>query len=116
MRPFTPGTQKHSISDTTPQRHCAPTNPQTSPNAEADHLVALGRDHLIKSDVVDSDTGDIVSSKERTSSGYFLPRRGLDAVVARLEARIARWAQVPVGHGEPFHLLRYNPAEEYVSS
>jgi hypothetical protein len=32
-----------------------------------------------------------------------------------LEERIARWVQVPVGNGEPFHVLRYNPGEEYTA-
>jgi hypothetical protein len=35
--------------------------------AEADHIIELGATHLIESDVVDSDTGNIIKSKERTS-------------------------------------------------
>lgn len=45
-------------------------------------------------------------SEHRTSSGTFLPRGG-DAVVADIEARIARWTLMPVGNGEPLQVLRY---------
>ncbi|GBF91300.1 hypothetical protein Rsub_03620 [Raphidocelis subcapitata] len=83
--------------------------------AECDHLASLAAPHLAKSDVVDSDTGEVVQSRERTSSGWFLPRRRADSVVAELEERIARWAQIPASNGEPFHILRYNPKEEYTA-
>ncbi|KAI8476888.1 MAG: hypothetical protein J3K34DRAFT_516155 [Monoraphidium minutum] len=82
---------------------------------ECDHLVKLGALHLTKSDVVNSDTGDIMRSQERTSSGAFLPGRRIDPVVKAVEERIARWAQLPLHHGEPFHILRYNPSEEYTA-
>ncbi|KIZ01824.1 hypothetical protein MNEG_6137 [Monoraphidium neglectum] len=60
---------------------------------EADHVLELGAARLVRSDVVDTQTGVIIRSKERTSSGAFLPGRNLDPVVRELEARIARWVQ-----------------------
>jgi hypothetical protein len=48
-----------------PARRSPPTNPTTL--AEADHLIALGAARLTKSDVVDSDTGEIIRSADRTS-------------------------------------------------
>lgn len=82
---------------------------------EYEHLIKLGAEHLTQSDVVDSDTGTIVRSKERTSSGAFLPSRRMDPIVTTLEERIARWTHIPLKHGEPFHILRYNPTEEYTA-
>jgi prolyl 4-hydroxylase len=62
----------------------------------------------------------------RTSSGCFLPRGDLEsswspspssqasrALVASVEQRIAHVAGLPVNHGEPCQVLRYNPGEAY---
>ncbi|KAF8069462.1 P4H3 [Scenedesmus sp. PABB004] len=73
---------------------------------------AQARPHVKKSEVVDSDTGEFMLSKERTSSGAFL-RRGQTDVVASLERRLAEWTMLPVENGEPFHILHYQEGEEY---
>ena len=53
-----------------------------------------------------------VESSVRTSSGTFLRATG-DPVLERIEERIAAWAQIPVEHGEPFYLLRYEIGQYY---
>ena len=45
-------------------------------------------------------------NSHRTSTSVFL-KRGEDAVVARVEARLARHAHLPASHGEPFEVLHY---------
>lgn len=52
--------------------------------------------NLEKSMVADNESGKSVSSNVRTSSGSFLSRRQ-DAIVARIEKRIAAWTFLPEG-------------------
>lgn len=40
-------------------------------------------------------------------------RRGHDAVVAGIEARIAEWTRLPPDHGEPIQVLRYQNGQKY---
>ncbi|KAL5209659.1 hypothetical protein ABZP36_005282 [Zizania latifolia] len=55
---------------------------------------------MLKSMVVDSDSGKNVMSDVRTSSGMFLSKKQ-DEVVERIEERIAAWTLLPLGmHGE----------------
>ncbi|CAI5504237.1 unnamed protein product [Closterium sp. Naga37s-1] len=67
---------------------------------------------MVKSTVVDSDSGGSYSSKIRTSSGSFLSR-GSDEVVASIETRISDFSQLPVDHGEAIHVLHYEASQEY---
>jgi prolyl 4-hydroxylase len=79
---------------------------------ECDHLVSISTAGLSKSGVVDAETGGSLISDIRTSSGAFVGR-GQDAVVARIEARIAAWSQIPEDHGEAIQVLRYEKSQEY---
>merc|ERR1712107_117381 len=72
---------------------------------ECDYWIQAGlRNGIERSRVVDEKQD--VESSVRTSSGTFLRATG-DPVLERIEERIAAWAQIPVEHGEPFYLLRY---------
>lgn len=79
---------------------------------ECDHLIALAKNGLSKSGVVDAETGGSTVSNIRTSSGAFVGR-GASAVVAGIEARIAAWSQVPIEHGEAIQVLKYEKSQEY---
>jgi hypothetical protein len=79
---------------------------------ECDHLVSISTAGLSKSGVVDAETGGSLISDIRTSSGAFVGR-GQDGVVARIEARIAAWSQIPEDHGEAIQVLRYEKSQEY---
>lgn len=81
-------------------------------DAEADHLVSLARPHMRTSQIVDSKTGKLFASDARTSKGHFLTR-AQDAVVARIERRIAAWTQLPPENGETLHILEYSKTEQY---
>lgn len=38
---------------------------------------------------------------------------GMNKMIERLEQRIASWSQIPVSHGEPIQVLRYEIGQEY---
>ena len=37
----------------------------------------------------------------------------MNKMITRLEQRIASWSQIPVSHGEPIQVLRYEIGQEY---
>eukprot|EP00775_Hariotina_reticulata_P003103 gene3103-biopygen4754 len=80
-------------------------------HTEADHLINLAQDRLVKSTVLGA-FGISSPSNVRTSAGASL-RRGHDATVAAIEHRIAQYTKAPVSHGEGLHVLRYEIGEEY---
>ena len=79
---------------------------------ECDLLIAHSRPNMRKSGVVDAKSGGSSLSDIRTSTGSFVPS-GMNPTITRLEDRIAAWSQIPVSHGEPIQVLRYEPGQEY---
>lgn len=79
---------------------------------ECEHLKKLARNKLEKSMVADNESGKSVLSEIRTSSGMFIAR-GQDAIVNRIEERIATWSFIPKEHGEALQVLRYQNGEKY---
>lgn len=80
---------------------------------ECDRLIRLSAGKLRRSEVVDQATGGFTVSQVRTSEGTWF-ERGENAVVQRLEARIAALTGVPVDHGEPLQILHYGTGGEYL--
>lgn len=80
--------------------------------AECDELIAQARDRLAPSSVVNVATGDYDLHPHRTSSGTHFAR-GENALIQRIESRIARLLEFPVNHGEPIQILHYAPGAEY---
>ncbi len=79
---------------------------------ECDELVALARERLARSETVHSETGGTEINSARTSDGMFFTRAE-NALVGRIEARIALLLNWPVDHGEGLQVLRYAPGAEY---
>ncbi|MDE2204562.1 MAG: 2OG-Fe(II) oxygenase [Burkholderiaceae bacterium] len=79
---------------------------------ECDQLIALGRNRLKRSPVVNPDTGEENLISARTSQGGMF-QVGEHPLIARIEARIAQAVGVPVEHGEGFQVLNYQPGGEY---
>lgn len=79
---------------------------------ECDELVALSRERLARSETVHSATGGTEVNAARTSDGMFFARAE-NALVRRIEARIAALLNWPVDHGEGVQVLRYAPGAEY---
>lgn len=79
---------------------------------ECDALVAMGRERLRPSPVLDMDTGADRKHEARTSEGMFF-RRGENELCALIEHRLAALVDWPVENGEGLSLLRYLPGAEY---
>lgn len=79
---------------------------------ECAHLKTIARDQLEPSRVVDNATGDPTVKQYRTSRHMFLPLHH-DAVVARIEAKIACLLQIPFEYGDGLQILNYLPGQEY---
>lgn len=79
---------------------------------EADYLVQLAKPHMLKSEVVDNETGKSQPSEVRTSSGMFL-NKGEDEIIDRIESRIAKYTAIPKENGEGLQILHYQASEQY---
>lgn len=79
---------------------------------ECDALIAEASPRMKRSLTVQTSTGGEEVNADRTSDGMFF-KRGESAVVARVEARIARLLNWPVLHGEGLQVLHYLPGAEY---
>ena len=79
---------------------------------ECDALVAMGRERLRPSPVLDMETGVDAVHASRTSDGMFF-RRGENALCERIERRLAALVDWPLENGEGLQLLRYGPGAEY---
>jgi len=79
---------------------------------ECEALIAAARERLARSLTVETQTGGEAVNADRTSDGMFF-ERGENAVVSRLEARIAALLRWPVEFGEGLQVLRYSPGAQY---
>jgi prolyl 4-hydroxylase len=79
---------------------------------ECDELIELSRGKLARSSVVNNETGAYDIHPHRTSKGTYF-NRGENALIRRIEARIADLVQFPEENGEPIQILHYEPGGEY---
>lgn len=79
---------------------------------ECEQLIAMSRDKLARSSVVNSETGSYDVHPHRTSSGTYF-QRGENELVQRIERRIAELISYPMEKGEPIQILHYAPGGEY---
>lgn len=79
---------------------------------ECDELVRLSQGKMKASEVVDRESGGSYQSSVRKSEGSHF-ERGENALVQRIEARIAALVGLPVNRGEPLQMLHYGPGGEY---
>ena len=80
--------------------------------SECEHIVRVASPQLTRSTVVDGHGGGIVDPI-RNSAGMFIRRRS-DAVIARVENRLANITMIPVGNQEDMQVLRYEPGQHYL--
>lgn len=80
---------------------------------ECDALVARASPRLLRSATVNLDTGKDEVHDARTSEGTWF-RRGEDALILAIEARIAALTGCPPERGEGLQVLRYGPGAQYV--
>ena len=79
---------------------------------ECQALIAAAKPRLQRSLTVAVETGGDEVHDDRTSEGMFFSRAET-AIVARIEARIAKLLGWPVENGEGLQVLRYRPGAEY---
>ncbi|MBA3563722.1 MAG: SEL1-like repeat protein [Gammaproteobacteria bacterium] len=79
---------------------------------ECDHLIAIGTPFLMPSKVI-TKTGLHEQADARTSQEMALQDQIKDLVVWNVEQRLARFAALPVQHGEPLMILHYGRGDEY---
>ncbi|QCD82115.1 prolyl 4-hydroxylase [Vigna unguiculata] len=80
---------------------------------ECEYLINIAKPNMKRSTVIETETGIIKTSSERTSFGTLLAR-GLDKTVRNIEKRIADFTHVPVENGEALQIVHYEVGEEYV--
>jgi len=83
-------------------------------DAECEKLIQLTSGRMKSSEVVDRKSGGSYQSNVRKSEGCHF-NRGENAVVQRVEQRIATLTGVPVDCGEPLQMLHYGVGGEYLA-
>lgn len=81
-------------------------------HAECTALVDAAKPRLKRSLTVDVQTGGHEIHPDRSSQGMFF-EPAENALVAAVEARIAKLLQWPANHGENLQVLRYPPGAQY---
>uniref|UniRef100_A0A7C8ZAP9 procollagen-proline 4-dioxygenase n=1 Tax=Opuntia streptacantha TaxID=393608 RepID=A0A7C8ZAP9_OPUST len=79
---------------------------------ECQHLITIAKSELKRSAVADNDSGNSQVSEVRTSSGAFI-NKAKDAIVERIEEKIAIWTFLPKENGEDIQVLRYEEGQKY---
>lgn len=80
---------------------------------ECTYLRTAANSSLVPSTVVDAATGGSVPSRVRTSSGMWFAK-GQDAVISRIEERIALVTMIPPENGEGIQVLKYINGQQYM--
>lgn len=80
---------------------------------ECDYLIDRAQPELRPSFVVDPASGGHMPHPTRTSSGMNFDPTMEDAVVHQVNRRLAAVTSTDVACGEPLHVLRYAPGQEY---
>lgn len=81
--------------------------------AECDQLIALSTPRLAPSTIVDPASGMDTMSAARSSDGMFF-RPQENALVERIDRRLAQLMQLPLENGEGLQVLRYRSGAESV--
>ena len=79
---------------------------------ECEALIEASQPRLLRSRTVDTQTGGEALNRDRTSDGMFFTRSE-NAVVQRVEMRVARLLRWPVQNFEGMQVLRYRPGAQY---
>ncbi len=80
--------------------------------AECEALIDAAKPRLLRSRTIDTQTGSEALNRSRTSDGMFFTRFE-NAIVQRVELRVARLLRWPVQNFEGMQVLRYRPGAQY---
>lgn len=81
-------------------------------SAECEALIEAAQPRLLRSRTIDTQTGSEALHRDRTSQGMFFSRAE-NAIVQRVEARVARLLRWPVKNFEGLQVLRYRRGAQY---
>ncbi|RZB60729.1 putative prolyl 4-hydroxylase 10 isoform B, partial [Glycine soja] len=79
---------------------------------ECEYLINTATPNMLKSLVIDNESGEGIETSYRTSTEYVV-ERGKDKIVRNIEKRIADVTFIPIEHGEPLHVIRYAVGQYY---
>eukprot|EP00775_Hariotina_reticulata_P001675 gene1675-2018_t len=79
---------------------------------ECQHIIDIATPKMEESSVVDNETGKSKKSTVRTSTGAFFGR-GEDAVLRKIEKRVAQVTMIPMEHQEGLQVLHYTNGQKY---
>ncbi len=80
---------------------------------ECDYIIAEAKDKLVRSAVIDPETGEDSIDDVRTSYGMDFQYHQ-DPILTNIENRIASYTQVPVEYGEALQVLNYGVGAEFI--
>jgi len=80
--------------------------------AECEALVDAAQPRLLRSRTIDTQTGGEALNRDRTSDGMFFTRAE-NAIVQRVELRVAKLLRWPVQNFEGMQVLRYQSGAQY---
>jgi prolyl 4-hydroxylase len=80
---------------------------------ECDGLIAQAEGRMEDSKIFDQSNGALVVDPTRSSRSCAI-RRGDGELVRRIESRIAKLTDMPVGFGENLQIVQYAPGGEYI--
>ena len=80
--------------------------------AECEALIEAAKPRLLRSRTINTQTGAEALNRHRTSDGMFFTRFE-NAIVQRVELRVARLLRWPVQNFEGMQVLRYRPGAQY---
>ena len=80
--------------------------------AECEALIEAATPRLLRSHTVDTRTGGEALNRDRTSDGMFFTRSE-NAIVQRVEMRVAKMLRWPAQNFEGLQVLRYRPGAQY---
>ncbi|MFT5534698.1 MAG: prolyl 4-hydroxylase [Burkholderiaceae bacterium] len=79
---------------------------------ECDAIAAMSQSRFARSTTIDDDSGTPQFDERRTSESASI-QRGENALMWRIDARLAALSGWPVDHGEPLQLQKYQTGNEY---
>nr|2JIJ_A Chain A, PROLYL-4 HYDROXYLASE [Chlamydomonas reinhardtii]2JIJ_B Chain B, PROLYL-4 HYDROXYLASE [Chlamydomonas reinhardtii]2JIJ_C Chain C, PROLYL-4 HYDROXYLASE [Chlamydomonas reinhardtii] len=79
---------------------------------ECDYIVEKARPKMVKSSVVDNESGKSVDSEIRTSTGTWFAK-GEDSVISKIEKRVAQVTMIPLENHEGLQVLHYHDGQKY---
>lgn len=80
--------------------------------AECDHIIKEAASKLVRSAIIDTDTGGGSINIARTSQGMDFEDHH-DPILTRIEKRVSKYTEIPLEYGEVLQVLNYGVGAEF---